>query len=149
MSGAIPRKDILLSIIVAAQGEPISPVQLQKIAFLVGQQFKKELPPERYYNFVPYDYGPFCKEIYTDAIDLEKEGYVQINPSPHHTRRLYRATYSSRDFSLSHIPPELKHYIEEAVEWARSLTFRQLVSSIYKHYPEFGVNSIFSAQPTQ
>ena len=145
MSSAIQRKDILLNIIVAAQGNPISPVQLQKIAFLVGQQFKNELPPEDFYEFVPYDYGPFCKEIYTDAINLEKEGYVQIEPSPLHTRRQYRATYGSRDANLSHIQPELQQYIEQAVEWAMSLTFRQLVSSIYKNYPEYGVNSIFSS----
>ncbi len=146
MSRAIPRKDILLSIIVSAHGNPISPIQLQKIAFLVGQQFNSELPPKDYYEFVPYDYGPFCKEIYTDAINLEKEGYVQIEPSPHHTRRLYRATYSSRDVSFSHIPPELQQYIEQAVEWAMDLSFRELVSSIYKHYPEYGINSIFSSQ---
>lgn len=144
MSCAIQRKDILLSIIIAAKGEPISPVQLQKIAFLVGQQFKNELPKD-YYTFVPYDYGPFCRQIYSDAVALENDGYVQIEPSPQHTRRQYRATFSSRDASLSHIPSGLMQYIEEAVEWALRLTFRELVSSIYRHYPDYGVNSIFGS----
>ena len=69
--------DVLLKIITAAEGDPISPVQLQKIAFLVGQECA-EFVPNSYYKFVPYDYGPFCIEIYRDAKELERAG-LSIN----------------------------------------------------------------------
>ena len=71
------RTDLLLRIIAAAEGEPVTPAQLQKVAFLVGMEFAEELPPN-YYAFKPYDYGPFCVEVYRDAEQLERDGLISI-----------------------------------------------------------------------
>ena len=136
------RKDILLQIIVAAEGDPVSPVQLQKVAFLVAQECQDYVPTD-YYEFVPYDYGPFCSEIYQDVEELERLGYVSIAPNLQGTRKEYRATLRSRGADLSCIPAALSDYINVAVEWAMGLSFRDLVSAIYQHYPSFRVNSIF------
>ena len=143
MSKEMEREDILLQIIVAAQGDPISPVQLQKVAFLVGQECKKEVPKD-YYVFVPYDYGPFCSEIYQDVEELERRGYVTIAPNSHGTRKEYRATFRSSVADFSGIPESVAEYITSAVDWSKRLSFRELVSAIYQEYPEYGVNSIFS-----
>ena len=67
------RLDVLLKIITAAEGDPISPVQLQKVAFLVGQECADYMPTP-YYKFEPYDYGPFSAKLYQDAEILEKQG---------------------------------------------------------------------------
>ncbi len=143
MSKELERIDILLQIIVAAQGDPISPVQLQKVAFLVGQECPNDVPSD-YYKFVPYDYGPFCSEIYQDVEELERQGYVTIAPNLHGTRKEYRATFRSSDADFSGIPEPVEEYITRAVDWAKRLSFRELVSAIYQEYPEYGVNSIFS-----
>ena len=52
------REDLLLRIIAAAQGERLTPAQLQKVAFLLGKQYADQMPGD-YYEFEKYDYGPF------------------------------------------------------------------------------------------
>ena len=135
--------DVLLKIITAAEGDPISPVQLQKIAFLVGQECA-EFVPNSYYKFVPYDYGPFCIEIYSDAKELEERGLVSIDFNPTGGWKEYSATFRSSGADTSLIPEKVADYIETAVKWAMGLTFRELVSSIYHHYPKYRENSIFN-----
>ena len=135
--------DVLLKIITAAEGDPITPVQLQKIAFLVGEECK-EFVPKPYYKFVPYDYGPFSAKIYQDAELLEKQGLVSIDISPTGGWKEYSATFRSSGADTSSIPEILADYIETAVKWAMELTFRELVSSIYHHYPNYRENSIFN-----
>ena len=55
----------------AAEGKALTPVKLQKTLFLLGQVFPKM---EDFYNFVPYDYGPFNASIYEDAKILAQDG---------------------------------------------------------------------------
>ena len=137
------RTDVLLKIITAAEGDPITPVQLQKVAFLVGQECADYLP-QSYYKFVPYDYGPFSAKLYQDAELLEKQGLISIDVNPAGGWKEYSATFRSRDEDISSIPKVVADYIETAVKWAMGLTFRELVSSIYYNYPEYRENSIFN-----
>ena len=143
MNTEFDRTDVLLKIITAAEGDPITPVQLQKIAFLVGQECA-EFVPESYYNFVPYDYGPFCIDIYRDAELLEARGLVSIDLNRAGGWKEYRATFRSSGAVTNSIPDIVVGYIETAVKWAIGLTFRELVSSIYHHYPQYRENSIFN-----
>ena len=137
------RLDVLLKIITAAEGDPISPVQLQKVAFLVGQECADYMPAP-YYKFEPYDYGPFSAKLYQDAEILEKQGLVSINVNSNGGWKEYSATFRSSSEDTSSIPEIVTDYIDRAVEWAMKLTFRELVSSIYDNYPEYRENSIFN-----
>src|SRR5438477_13056735 len=69
-------KDWTLLVIAAAGGRDVSPVQLQKALFLLGE--KLSLPEDERYKFKPYDYGPFCVTVYDDAEQLRREGLVVI-----------------------------------------------------------------------
>ena len=142
MTNGLERIDILLSIIVAAQGDAVSPVQLQKVAFLVGQECQNDVPSD-YYQFVPYDYGPYCKDINIDVEELERRGHISVSSSPPGTRKEYRATFRSSRIDFSHIPASVAEYTEKAVEWMKPLSFGELVSAIYKAYPAYSANSIF------
>ena len=137
------RIDILLKIITAAEGDPISPVQLQKVAFLVGQECADYLP-QSYYKFVPYDYGPFSAKLYQDAELLEKQGLISIDVNSNGGWKEYSATFRSSSADTNSIPEIVTNYIDRAVEWAMKLTFRELVSSIYYNFPEYRENSIFN-----
>ena len=74
------RKDYLLLVVAAAGSTPLTPVQLQKSLFLV----KENLPeiPVPFYEFEPYDYGPFDVEVYSDADSLASEGLLLSVRSP-------------------------------------------------------------------
>lgn len=143
MTRQLERKDVLLKIITSAQGDPVTPVQLQKIAFLVGQECGDRLPDD-YYKFVPYDFGPFAIDIYKDADELAAQKLISIDQNAVGRWNEFRATYRSSAFDSSVIPGPIADYIERVVVWARSLTFRELVSAIYHHYPEYGINSVYT-----
>src|SRR5215218_3201395 len=86
------KKDWTLLAIALAGGQPLSPVQLQKSVFLFGELLPDEALPEDFYEFVPYNYGPFCPEVYKDAETLAEEGLVQISSAAGHGYSQYSAT---------------------------------------------------------
>jgi hypothetical protein len=139
------RNDWLLYVIAAADPQGLSPVQLQKTMFLVGQEMPKEVG-KRYYSFQPYDYGPFTSEVYSDADLLAIEGLISIdNPNARSWRRytatklgIERATVLSADVS-----DKAREFIEKTIRWIRLLSFPDLVRTIYERYPSYRARSVF------
>ena len=78
----LDRKDFLLYAVAMVYNEPLTPVQLQKAMFLVGQQKGgiSELPDD-FYQFEPYHYGPHCGQVYEDIRELNDEKLVLHFPS--------------------------------------------------------------------
>lgn len=141
------RKDWTLLTIVAADKRPLQPVQLQKSLFLISRNLPRRLlGPGRFYSFSPYDYGPFCSDVYADAEDLEVEGLVVIQRSPDSCVRLYQATEPGARRALAlerRLSPSAVDYVERVVTFTQSLSFNQLVRTIYKAYPDMRINSVF------
>ncbi len=141
------RSDILLAIIAAANGKALSPVHLQKVAFLVSQKFGPELP-ENFYVFDKYDYGPFSVDIYNDAEHLEYWGLIQINMTgPRGIKQYTIADHFIVD-NLN-LPENIKSYINKTVLWAQEQSFQELVRSIYLMFPEYRQNSVFQYSEEQ
>lgn len=139
------RKDWTLLAISFAEGEPMSPVQLQKSLFLLGRNFPSEVGHD-FYEFTPHYYGPFSATIYDDAAQLGAEGLVRVERQPGRSWAEYTATPRgmARAGQLNkQAPQQAGCYLKATVEWARSLSFQQLVSAIYKRYPEQRANSVF------
>lgn len=138
------RQDLLLRILLAADGEPVTPAQLQKVAFLLGKHFANELSDD-YYDFIAYDFGPFCADIYRDAEKLEREGFATITINQQGGWRQYAATFKGLRSVSDDIPDPVVGYITKAMKWARSLSFQQLVRAIYASFPEYRQNSVFQS----
>ncbi len=136
------RTDILLAIIASADGKPLQPVHLQKVAFLVADEFASELP-EDYYQFRKYRYGPFSAAIYQDAEMLEYWGLVKISRAENSREREYTVTDRHVIETLA-LPERVLTYIKETVDWASRQSFQELVRSIYYWYPEYQENSVFN-----
>jgi len=139
------RHEWVLLVIAAAGGEGLSPVQLQKSLFLIRQNCKRAVGPG-FYKFIPFDYGPFNPDIYSDAEDLEAEGLVTISRRPGQRWVEYAATPKGIERARSleeDLPEPVVTYIREVVAWARRQSFNQLVSAIYQQYPEYRKNSVF------
>jgi uncharacterized protein YwgA len=135
------KRDWTLLAIAAANGEPLTPVQLQKVLFLLGRM---KLKDANLYNFVPYNYGPYDATIYRDAESLEHDRLVSIraggrwkdySATPEGLRIAERVKRSA--------DPDAVDYLDRVVTWARSLSFQALVRAIYTRFPEFRVNSLF------
>jgi hypothetical protein len=82
--------------------------------------------------------------VYSDCEVLAAQGKVEILQGPRW--KYYAATDAGVDRgkeilnSLSKLDSD---YIVSVSNWVRSLTFEQLVKSIYQKYPKMKVNSIF------
>ncbi|QCQ99171.1 hypothetical protein [Brevundimonas sp. SGAir0440] len=124
-------------------GATFSPVQLQKLFFVLDREAAKPLGGP-HFNFQPYDYGPFDRALY-DRIDaLRDEGLVQTFNSGRY--RLYSTTPAgtARGIEiLGSIDPQMREYVAAVASWVRRLSFSDLVSAIYERYPDMRVNSIF------
>ncbi len=140
----VRRKDIAMLVITSSEKEGLSPVQLQKSLFLVAKSGGADLPPD-FYKFSPYNYGPFCPEIYDDTDELVEEGLVVgIESGFGWSRYVASPTGSSRAKQVEEgVDSRLGEYIHGVVRWVQSLDFAALLRAIYAKYPEYRVNSIF------
>lgn len=138
------RKDWLLLTIAVGADKGLTPVQLQKSLFLLGQEFPRKVGAS-FYKFVPYNYGPFSTDIYSDAQSLQQGALIEIRregrrwPEYHVTAGgVQRAKAFEED-----VPPPLMAYLGEVVRWTQSQSFAGLVRAIYQAYPKFRQFTVF------
>ena len=141
----LTKKDWTLLAVAAAMGDPLTPVQLQKSLFLLGEK-RQAVVGQDFYQFEPYSYGPFCRAIYDDAEILEAEGFVRIDRAdPGRNWAQYSATVKglARARELrDEAPTAAVEYLDVAVQWVRSLSFSELVRAIYQEFPEQKKHSV-------
>jgi hypothetical protein len=141
----VKRRDWTLLAICTANGQGLSPVQLQKTLFLLGRELPDTVAPA-YYEFKPYHYGPFDSTVYSDADRLAEAGYVAITQRDGESWSRYLATAQGCERAETlkqEAPPAAVAYLQRVVEWALRQSFQQLVRSIYAKYPEMRANSVF------
>lgn len=132
------RESILIAIIAAAGDNGLDRVQLQKSAFLVGEEFEGKL--QNFYQFRPYMYGPFAQEIYTD-VDRLSDGPM-IETYFDDGRQWYRMASGASSWKYS-LPEELDSGVKSIVGWITNMSsFYELVRAIYYLYPEQRENSV-------
>lgn len=139
------RRDAVLAVLAAADGNGYGPAQLQKAMFLISRNAPDVFDDGRGFNFTPYDYGPFDKRVYDAADVLAAEGLCSVTRSSN-GYRTYSATEDGRRVGqqvLDGLDADKRSYIQDVSRWVRSLSFAQLVKSIYQAYPETRENSIF------
>jgi len=139
------RQEVLVACLAAAP-RPLSPVQVQKALFLLDKN-AAPLTDGPHFAFEPYDYGPFDRRIYTDLSNLSAEGVVEIRGGELSKSRRYGLTQEGQERGnaiLEQMAPQLREYFKGVATWVSGLSFTQLVSAIYKAYPEMKVNSVFT-----
>src|SRR4051812_25636312 len=138
------RNEILLAGL-AAGGEnaTYTPVQVQKLFFLLDKEASTALGGP-FFNFVPYDYGPFDQAVYAGLDDLARRDLASIQSTgKYRVYGLSQAGQAEGKRLLSMLQPSAKDYVANVAKWVRQLSFQQLVASIYNKYPEMKANSVF------
>lgn len=143
------RQDLPLSLIAAVSGESIEGrTRLQKLIFLIQKRANKNknsgIPDE--YEFVPYDYGPFSKEIYDDIDKLVSRGLVEERPEKLDDGVItynYTLTDKGREFVrennlLASAPDELNAV---ASSFGDS-ELDDIIDFVYDNYPAYAENSL-------
>ena len=139
------RKEMLLLTVATAEDGGLTPVQLQKALFLIGESKLDGLPTD-YYEFVPYNYGPFDPTIYNEADDLGAIDQVAQIPVPGRSWAVYHITPSGQAEAQrirSKSDPNLVAHVRAIVQWITGLSFSELLRAIYSAHPQFRENSVF------
>lgn len=122
-----------------------TPVQLQKLLFLLDRRLAPELGGP-HFDFKPYHYGPFDKAVYAELESMEQQGLVEIIREPHLKLRRFRLSADGENLgqrALAGTDPKTVEYISKLADFVRTASFPSLVSSIYQAYPEMRENSVF------
>lgn len=139
------RRDFTLAALAASNRHPVTPVQLQKLLFILDRNIGARLGGSGF-NFQPYHYGPFDRAVYSTLDQLDYEGLAEISELPNSSRRQYALTDAGQrtgDEVLNDLGEPIAKYFREVAAFVRSQSFASLVSAIYKAYPEMKANSVF------
>jgi len=119
-----------------------TPVQVQKILFLLDKKLNESVGGP-YFNFEPYHYGPFDKNVYKELDKLTATNDLIVRS----TRLKYYAVtpqgYEKGIQALNNYAEKERNYIKEICTFVKSLSFEKLLKAIYNEYPEMKANSIF------
>jgi uncharacterized protein len=142
--GEMRKRDLMLAALAAADRAEHTPVQVQKLLFLIEKNVSKELGGPTF-DFVAYDYGPFDSSVYDVLRALEQAGLATASVTSRGWKK-YALTPAGQEEGLKQLeqlPDRASKYIKEVSQFVRRLGFADLVSAIYKAYPEMKVNSVF------
>jgi uncharacterized protein (DUF488 family) len=104
----------------------LSKMKLVKIMFLISEK-------SNFYNFVPYNYGPFSFELYHDLAHLEREGYISMDNKS--------VSIINKD-----IPPldnKLKAIVNRYAHQFSNFDDSRIIKHTYSKYPEYTIFSQF------
>jgi len=136
-------KDLILIGLAPAKCRYHTPVQIQKLFFLIDENISKKLDG-KVFDFQPYNYGPFDRKVYDTLESLERDDFVEIDRSSRWYE--YRLTESGLETAVKlfeNQEPSIKKYLTELSDFVLSHSFSELVRAIYNGYPDMRQNSVF------
>jgi uncharacterized protein len=142
------RANYVLAAFAANDLKPFTPVQIQKFFFLAEKLIGEDIGYEPRFAFKPYHYGPFDKAIYDTLDSLVEKGLVEVTQFGE-KRRLYSISTDGRtvaNTALGDVRTTVADKLRELSKFVTSLSFRDLVSVIYRDYPEMRANSVFRSE---
>lgn len=121
-----------------------TPVQVQKLLFLIDKNVGERIGGP-VFDFAPYDYGPFDASVYEVLRELERDEFVSSSESTCGWKRhgLTDKGVAESGRLAQVADPMVIGYIKRVSAFVKSLSFPDLVSAIYKAYPEMKANSVF------
>jgi len=139
------RQKVVLAALAAKPNAVFAPVQVQKLFFLLDEKIAAELGGKQF-DFEPYDYGPFDRHVYDELSTLARLGYVEVTSTDGASKRVYSLTPEGHEKGRKYFERQssrAQKYMNELSGWIRSLSFRELVSAIYKEFPPMRARSVF------
>lgn len=139
------REEYVRAVLASAGEASFQPVQVQKLFFLLDKRMASKLDGP-HFDFQPYDYGPFDREVYEALENLCLTGDVEVDRD-WRGLRLYRLTGKGQSRgreSLGTLDRAVSGEVTKLVKWVLAQSFTSLVSTIYKFYPDMKANSVFS-----
>ena len=136
------RQELVLAALSPAKGELYTPVQVQKLFFLIDENISRTVGGP-HFHFEPYHYGPFDQTVYAELDRLARMGLVDVTRGRWNTYRLTLAGQAKGEELLNSLDAPAAAYIRSVSKFVRDLTFTQLVAAIYRAYPAMRERSVF------
>ena len=115
------------------KGRPVFMTELMKYLFLLQKEYNIDLA----YNFEPYKYGPFTPQVYRDLDSLK--GKVKVKEV---TDNVDKSLITSDELPL--VDQDIENGIKDLLNRFGSMSLRDLLSYVYKKYPQYTVKSEFN-----
>ena len=140
------RKEMMLAALAAVPGAVYEPAQVQKLFFLLDEELAEFLGG-KWFDFRPHDYGPFDAAVYRELENLARMNLAQIlrGNGPRRRFLLTAAGYEEGEKLFEGIDDETRGKLRKISSWIRKVSFRELISEIYKYYPHMRENSVFQS----
>jgi len=112
---------------------------MMKYAFLFQMEGNGR---RRLYQFVPYHYGPFAKDLYADVEKLQEDGLVTVdNDTDEDKTRIILADPTKADDALAVLPDDIKEDISAILNTYGDLDHNALLKTVYEKYPVYAKKS--------
>lgn len=148
------RKLLPLALMYAGDGEPIEGrTRLQKLVFLMQKRLEEagEDPLQSDdYEFIPYDYGPFSKELYDDLDETMACNMVEGREEDLGEDKV-KYDYEIQEDGEKWVSEQLsKEEAQRILEFAEEIRdeygdvyLSDLIDEVYSRYPKYAENSIY------
>nr|WP_282957112.1 type II toxin-antitoxin system antitoxin SocA domain-containing protein [Haloterrigena salifodinae] len=123
------------------------------MVFLMQQRFKeqgKDPILSDSFNFIPYDYGPFSKDLYAELDSMSEKSMIKDSVEEignDNVKYDYSIQNQGIEFVENQIGKEEAETIlqmaEEIKEEYNDVVLSDLIEDVYAEYPEYAKNSIY------
>lgn len=132
----LTRQKTVLSLLAQA-GRPLSQMVFVKLVFLLRQETK--LKEDRsFYDFVPYNFGPFSFTLYWDLRTLRQNGYVTTEEE---RIALCGRTRNLAEEEAEDLPASIRTAVTDVLDRYGMMKQRALVRDVYARYPWYATKS--------
>ena len=137
------RSEIVLGAMAAGPRHAyFDPVRMQKLLFLIDVEIP-DLIGGPFFDFQPYNFGPFDIQVYFELEELTASSRVHTDRTWRYDRyRLTDAGLVMGNTVLRELPETARRFVDRACQWMLAVSFDDLLSAIYRRYPDMGVRSI-------
>ncbi|NUC74763.1 DUF4065 domain-containing protein [Haloterrigena sp. SYSU A558-1] len=149
------RKLLPLALMYADDGEPIEGrTRLQKLVFLMQKELEQREQSGMVgsaYEFIPYDYGPFSKDLYDDLDAMINQQFVDDTEEPLRSGKV-KYVYEIEDDgqTLVETESENRESVAEVVQVAQEIKeeyndmlLSDLIEFVYSEYPDYAERSVY------
>lgn len=118
-------------------GRSLSPTAFVKLVFLLRYETSLRENPS-FYDFVPYDYGPFSFTLYADLNGLRRNGYVTREDE---SIALCTCMLELAKQLAQELPAGVRAAIADTAGQYGTMSTDDLIQYVYHSYPWFTINS--------
>lgn len=148
------RKLLPLALMYADDQEPVEGrTRLQKMVFLLQQELVEcdRMAEGLEYEFIPYDYGPFSKELYDDLDTMIDEDLVDDTEEPLSSGEV-KYVYEIEDegeevvdsqYADEEEGAEILALAQEIKERYNDVLLSDLIEQVYSEYPHYAERSVY------